>query len=222
MDFWILQVYYPRILDLMTQAPMQAKNSVVTDNGVRKPLYVKIGKRIRQARLMAGETNSRDLSIRLGWSGGRLHNYETGVSTPGVDGTLQFCDAVKVDPGWITYGTGAPRSAEIHSARYRNFIDALDDAEKKGCLEEYLLAIKLPLERMQKFRNKPYTRIPDVMARRCEKYFGHHRGWIDESHGDGEFRPYLAEDLQELLVLYARMTPKEKKKFHAMGQLLLD
>jgi hypothetical protein len=110
----------------------------------------------------------------------------------------------------------------LHSARYRHFIDALDDAEKEGYLEEYLAAIKLPLERMQKFRNNPYTRIPDVMARRCEKYFGHRRGWIDESPGDGEMRPNLTVDVQELLVLYASLTAKDKKKFHAMGQLLLS
>ncbi|MGD8421951.1 MAG: helix-turn-helix transcriptional regulator, partial [Gammaproteobacteria bacterium] len=58
----------------------------------RNPLYLKIGKRIRQARLMAKETNSRELSQRLGWSAGRIHNYETGLSTPGVDETLQFCE----------------------------------------------------------------------------------------------------------------------------------
>jgi hypothetical protein len=55
---------------------------------LRNPLYQKIGKRIRQARLMARETNSRALSIRLGWSGGRIHNYESGLSTPRVDETL--------------------------------------------------------------------------------------------------------------------------------------
>ena len=72
----------------------------------RNPLYVKIGKRIRQARLMARESNSRELSLRLGWSAGRIHNYETGISTPGVDETLQFCTALNIDPGWLTYGIG--------------------------------------------------------------------------------------------------------------------
>ena len=61
----------------------------------RNPLYVKIGKRIRQARLMAKESNSRALSIRLGWSGGRINNFETGISTPGVEETLLFCDATE-------------------------------------------------------------------------------------------------------------------------------
>ena len=108
----------------MKNMKLQAINS----KPVRNPLYQKIGKRIRQARLMARESNSRELSIRLGWSGGRINNYESGISTPGVEETLQFCAALNVDPGWITYGIGAPRPAELHSVRYRKFIEALDDA----------------------------------------------------------------------------------------------
>jgi transcriptional regulator with XRE-family HTH domain len=195
--------------------------SIKTNPG-RNPLYVKIGKRIRQARLMACESNSRDLSNRLGWSGGRIHNYETGLSTPGVDETLQFCAAVGVDPCWITYGVGAPRPTAMHSTRYRKFIGALDAAEKQGDLEQYLVAIKLPFERMQKFRNNPFTKIADVIARRCEKYLGQRRGWIDEPSINSEIQPYLSEDIQELLVLYASLTPKNKEKFYAMGQLLLN
>ena len=201
---------------------MTGKKSTTSKGAERNPLYVKIGKRIRQARLMARETNSRDLSLRLGWSGGRLHNYETGLSTPGVDETLQFCDAVKVDPSWITYGVGAPRPAELHSARYRNFIDALDQAERDGDLEAYLEAIRLPIERMHKFRANPYSKIPDVMARRCEKYLGKRRGWIDdESHTSGYYA-YLSEDSQALLSLYARLGPEDKRRFRAMGELLLS
>ena len=201
---------------------MTGKKSQTKNGSPRNPLYVKIGKRIRQARLMARESNSRDLSIRLGWSAGRLHNYETGRSTPGVDETLQFCDLVKIDPSWITYGTGAPRPAELHSARYRNFIDALDQAERDGTLEDYLKAIRLPIERMHKFRSNPYSKIPDVMARRCEKYLGKRRGWIDEeAHASGHYA-YLSEDAQALLSVYAKLDPDEKRKFRAMGELLLS
>jgi transcriptional regulator with XRE-family HTH domain len=201
---------------------MKANNSGTGDDHARKSLYIKIGKRIRQARLMAHESNSRDLSLRLGWSAGRLHNYETGLSTPGVDETLQFCAAVKVDPSWITYGVGAPRSAELHSARYRNFIDALDEVEKQGDLEEYLAALKLPIERMRKFRKNPYSKIPDLMARRCEKYFGHQRGWIDEAHAGIDIQSAADDELQALLVLYAKLNPANRKKLLAMGRLLLD
>jgi hypothetical protein len=188
----------------------------------RNPLYLKIGKRIRQARLMARETNSRALSTRLDWRGGRIHNYESGLSTPGVDETLLFCAAVGVDPSWITYGVGAPRPAELHSARYRKFIDALDEAERQGNLEEYLAVIKLPIERMQKFRNSPYAKIPDLMARRCEKYLGQHRGWIDEATVGPNTHPDLPEHVQKLFELYEKLSPENKKKLYAMGELLLS
>ena len=198
------------------------KLHAISNKPERNLLYQKIGKRIRQARLMARESNSRDLSIRLGWSAGRIHNYESGISTPGVDETLQFCAALKVDPGWITYGIGAPRPAELHSVRYRKFIEALDDAEKKGILPDYLAAIKLSPERMLKFRNKPYTKIPDIMARRCEKYLDRHRGWIDEIADSAESQADLSGEMCELLALYARLSPEDKKKFYAIGELLVS
>jgi len=197
------------------------KLKAVSSKPERNPLYQKIGKRIRQARLMAKESNSRDLSIRLGWSAGRINNYESGLSTPGVDETLQFCAALKVDPGWITYGIGSPRPAELHSIRYRKFIDALDDAEKKGNLPDYLAAIKLSSERMQKFRRKPYTKIPDVMARRCEKYLGRQRGWIDEDPGVLALPADLSEEMRDLLALYSRLTPEDKKKLYSIGEVLV-
>lgn len=196
------------------------KLRVLGNKPERNPLYQKIGKRIRQARLMAKESNSRDLSIRLGWSAGRIHNYESGISTPGVDETLQFCAALNVDPGWITYGIGAPRPAELHTVRYRKFIEALDDAEQKGSLPDYLAAIKLSPERMRKFRNKPYTRIPDLMARRCEKYLGRRRGWIDEPADGVTAQADLSEEMRDLLALYARLTPADRQKFYAIGELL--
>ena len=152
---------------------------------------------------------------------GRIHNYETGLSTPGVDETLQFCQAVGVDPSWITYGVGAPRPAELHSVRYRKFIDVLDQAEKQGNLEVYLAAIKLPLERMRKFRNHPYSKIPDVMARRCEKFLGQRRGWIDEAI-NSQTHHNMTEEIQNLLFLYAKLSSQAKKQLYAIGKLLLD
>lgn len=198
------------------------KLSLVKDNSRRNPHYVKIGKRIHQARMMAKESNSRALSVRLGWSAGRIHNYEIGLSTPGVDETLQFCEALRIDPGWLTYGIGAPRSADIHSNRYHKFIDALDQAEQEGVLDKYLAALKLPVERMSKFRNSPQSKIPDVMARRCEKFLGMHRGWIDEAIINPESQLHLPSEVQNLLNLYQRLSAENKKKFYAIGELLLS
>ena len=202
---------------------MQVKKSTLAAvKPGRNPLYLKIGKRIRQARLMAKETNSRELSQRLGWSAGRIHNYESGLSTPGVDETLQFCEALKVDPAWLTYGIGAPRAAELHSDRYRKFIDTLDQAERDGRLPEYLEAIKISFERMQQFRNNPYLNIPNVLARRCEKHLGQRRGWLDESVVGTLPGNHPVGDMQELLTLYHQLGPGDRKKLLALGRVLLD
>ena len=197
------------------------KLSLVKSNSRRNPQYVKIGKRIHQARMMAKESNSRALSLRLGWSAGRIHNYEIGLSTPGVDETLQFCEALRIDPGWLTYGIGTPRSADVHSGRYRKFINALDKAEQEGVLDKYLATMKLSVERMTKFRNNPHSKIPDVMARRCEKYLGMHRGWIDESVVNSENLSHLPADIQDLLSLYQKLSAENKSKFYSIGELLL-
>lgn len=199
-----------------------AKTLPIKNKIERNPAYLKIGKRIRQARTMAGETNSRELGLRLGWSAGRIHNYESGLSTPGIEETLQFSEALKVNPAWVTYGIGDPRPTDPQPSRYRKFMQTLDDAEKEGVLQEYLTAIKLPNERMQKFRSKPHAKIPDVMARRCEKYLQQHRGWIDEPVDEPGSPVYLTGDIQELLALYARLKSEDRRKFIAIGQLLAE
>ena len=200
---------------------MSRSNAAGIKSG-RNPLYLKIGKRIRQARLMAHETNSRDLSLRLGWSAGRIHNYETGLSTPGIEETLQLGEALRVDPVWITYGIGAPRPAALHSDRYRRFISVIDEAEKAGSLPELLDALRLPLERLRKIRKNPYSKIPNLMARRCEKYLGRRRGWIDEPLQPAAEQPALAPDVEQLLELYARLSAADKEKLQAIGKLLLE
>jgi hypothetical protein len=75
---------------------------------------------------------------------------------------------------------------------------------------------------MRKFRKNPYSKIPDLMARRVEKYFGHQRGWIDETHTGIDIQSLADEDLQALMVLYAKLNPANRKKLLAMGNLLLD
>ncbi len=187
----------------------------------RNPLYVKIGKRIRQARLMAKETNSRTLSRRLEWSEGRINNFETGISTPGVEETLQFCEAVGADPCWITYGVGSPRASSVQTTRYRNLMAIFDEAESAGELLEVLEAMKFTLERLASFRANPFKTIPDRLARKCEKHLGKPKGWMDESHiGKGLYEP-LPTDMRELLTIYSRLNEEDRRKLFAMSKVFL-
>lgn len=187
----------------------------------RNPLYIKIGKRIRQARLMAKESNSRALSERLGWSGGRINNFETGASTPGIEETLQLCEVLSVDPCWLTYGVGSPRVASLQNTRYRNLMAVVDDTEQKGELPELLEGIRLTIEQLVKYRANPFKPITDQLARRCERHLQQPKGWLDESH----IRDYcvpLPEDMRNLLALYSKLSESDRKKFYAMGELLLS
>ncbi|MES9822124.1 MAG: helix-turn-helix transcriptional regulator [Candidatus Thiodiazotropha sp.] len=187
----------------------------------RNPLYVKIGKRIRQARLMAKESNSRILSERLGWSGGRLNNFETGASTPGVEETLQYCEAVGADPCWITYGVGSPRASTLQSTRYRNLMAVVDKAESAGNLLELLEGIQVTVDGLDKLRANPFKEIPDRLARRCEKHLQLRKGWFDESHIEHGFCQPLPDDMRQLLTLYTKLSANDRRKLYAMGALLL-
>ncbi len=190
-------------------------------NTDRNPLYVKIGKRIRQARLMAKESNSRALSERLGWSGGRINNFETGASTPGVEETLQLCEVLGVDPCWVTYGVGSPRASSLQSTRYRNFMSMLDDAEQAGELPGLLEGIQLTVEQMEKYRASPFKPISDRLARRCERYRQLPKGWLDESRIEQGFCVPLPEDMRRLLDVYTKLSDADKQKLYAMSEVLL-
>ncbi len=199
----------------MPKAPPPSKQK-------RNPVYEKIGKRIRQARIMAKETNSRALSERLGWSAGRINNFETGISTPGVEETLQYCEAVGTDPCWLTYGVGSPRASTLKTTRHRNLMTIIDDAERDGRLSATLDAIQLTPERLAKHRDNPFKEIPDRLARRCERFLNRRRGWMDESHVEDSSYAALPGDMRELLAVYAKLTDADKQKLHAMSKLLLD
>ena len=198
----------------MTKKPLKKKPAA-------NPLYVKIGKRIRQARVMAKESNSRALSLRLGWSGGRLNNFETGLSTPGIEETLRFCQEVNAEPAWITYGVGSPQSSALQATRYKNLMSAIDTVETGDELAAFLGAVKLSMAGLEKLRANPFSKISNVMARRCEKYFGKPRGWLDEIPIESGYCEPLPPDMRELLEIYALLRDDDRRKLLVIGQVLL-
>jgi transcriptional regulator with XRE-family HTH domain len=184
------------------------------------PTYVKIGKRIRQARLMAKETNSRELSLRLGWSAGRINNFELGISTPGPDETETLCQVLKAEPAWITYGVGSPRASAAQSTRYCNFMAAIGEVETEADLPSLLESVKLTVERLEKLRANPFKKIPDVMARRCEKYLNKPRGWLDETRIEDTYCEPLPQDMRDLLHIYVKLSGEDKGKLYEMAKVL--
>ncbi|OGT89742.1 MAG: hypothetical protein A2286_02505 [Gammaproteobacteria bacterium RIFOXYA12_FULL_61_12] len=183
---------------------------------LRNPLYIKIGKRIHQARLMARETNSRALSERMGWSGGRINNFETGISTPGVEETLQLCEALRVDPCWITYGVGSPCPALQQEIRHRNLMTVVDEAESAGYLPALLAATGLTVERLEKLRASPFKQVPDRLARDCEKYLHKPKNWLDQPKEEP-----LSPEAMDLLEVFGRLSSGDRGKLRAMAGILL-
>ncbi|QFY88490.2 helix-turn-helix transcriptional regulator [Magnetovirga frankeli] len=187
----------------------------------RNPHYVKIGQRIRQARLMAKESNSRALSERLGWSGGRINNFETGTSTPGIEETLQLCAVLGVEPCWLTYGVGAPRAADRQAVRHRNLVALLDQAEQAARLPELLEHIGLSPQQAEKHRANAFKPIPDSLARRCEAHLKQPKGWFDRSRS----RPSLdatGDEESEWFSLYASLSANDRRRLLAIARLVFD
>jgi transcriptional regulator with XRE-family HTH domain len=184
------------------------------------PTYVKIGKRIRQARMMSKETNSRELSLRLGWSAGRINNFELGISTPGPDETDILCKELKAEPAWITYGVGSPRASAFYTTRYCNLMVAIEEAEANAELPALLESLKLTVERLENLRANPLKKIPDVMARRCEKHLNKPRGWLDETRIEDAYCEPLPQDMRDLLHIYVKLTDKDKAKLYEMAKIL--
>jgi transcriptional regulator with XRE-family HTH domain len=206
---------------------MQKKSPNSPDNGGQKKsakpnqTYVKIGKRIRQARLMAKETNSRALSQRLGWSGGRINNFELGISTPGPDETLMLGEILKVEPAWITYGVGSPRATALYTTRYCNFMAVVDEIAAAGELPDFLNALKLTGERLEKLQANPLKKIPDDMVRRCERYLKKPRGWFDETRIENTFCEPLPQDIRDLLHTYMKLSDSDKARLYEIAKVLL-
>ena len=140
-----MQEANPNFLDFLATMPRMRKKSPSQQSkpnqSALNPTYLKIGKRIRQARQMAKETNSRELSLRLGWSAGRINNFEVGISTPGPDETEILCRALRAEPAWITYGVGSPRAEDFNVVRHRNLMAAIGEAEASGELPALLEAL---------------------------------------------------------------------------------
>lgn len=187
----------------------------------KNPIYVKIGKRIRQLRQMAGETNSRELSLRLGWSAGRINNFELGLSTPGPEETIQLCQVLNGEPAWVTYGIGSPRPTAQVSTRYCNFMAAVEEIEEQAGLPDFLDALKTSPDRLDTLRANPLKKIPDVMARRCEKYLDKPRGWLDEKSVEATYCEPLPQEMRDLLQIYIKMSEPDQRKFHKMGLVML-
>ena len=66
-------------------------------------------------------------------------------------------------------------------------------------------------------RGNPLKKIPDVMARRLEKYLSKPLGWLDESKIEDTYCEPLPQDMRDLLHLYVKLSDIDKSKLYEIG-----
>jgi hypothetical protein len=97
----------------------------------------------------------------------------------------------------------------------------IEEAEIAAEVLQMLQALKLTVERLEKIRANQHKRIPDVMARRCEKYLKKPRGWLDDNRVEKRYCEPMSPDLRNLVDIYVRLSEKDRAKLYKMGCILL-
>jgi transcriptional regulator with XRE-family HTH domain len=179
----------------------------------KDPTAIAIGKRIRQARKMAGFNTAADLNQRFpDWSSSRLGNYESGQSIPSPDIVMEIAQETDTSPCWIMFGLGPIRSAQrdLQAVRHQNFLYLFNDKSNR---EKSQLAklLNLSADQMEKHLDNPFKKIPDRLARKAERIAEKVRGWLDEQHvvSDG-ISSAFPDDMRELMEIYSEMQSEKR------------
>jgi transcriptional regulator with XRE-family HTH domain len=179
----------------------------------KDPTAIAIGKRIRQARKMAGFNTAADLNQRFpDWSSSRLGNYESGQSIPSPDIVMEIAQETDTSPCWIMFGLGPIRSAQrdLQAVRHQNFLYLFNDKSNR---EKSQLAklLNISADQMEKYLNNPFKKIPDRLARKAERVSEKVRGWLDEQHviSDG-ISSAFPDDMRELMEIYSEMQSEKR------------
>jgi len=188
----------------------------------KDPTAIKIGKRIAQARKMAGFSTAREFRQQLGdWPQNRLSWLEAGYSMPHPDDVQLMARVTGASPCWIMFGLGPIRSAErdLQAVRHQNLVYLQRQWNQHP--DELLSALELSAEQFAQHLENPFKRVSDRLARRLEKATGRAARWLDEQHieSDGLCASF-PDDLRELMTIYSEMDRSGRKLLIAMAATL--
>jgi len=193
----------------------------------KDPTAVKIGKRIQQARKMAGFKAARDINIELekqGWSSSRLGNYESGISIPGPDEVRLLAELTDTSECWIYFGVGPIRSRarDIQAVRYQNLATVVKNmASDPAAFEHFLEKSRSTEESLNQRLMNPLKKIGDRLARSFERALGKPNGWFDEQHVDNDaVCSRFPDDLRELMAIYSEQDNKGRNLLLDMARTL--
>ncbi|MET0060801.1 MAG: DNA-binding protein [Candidatus Thiodiazotropha endolucinida] len=190
----------------------------------KDPVAVKIGKRIAQARKMAGFKTAKAFRQQLPkWPENRLSWYEAGYSMP-HPGHLEIIARITgTSACWIMFGLGPIRSGErdLQAVRHQNLVYLFREAEagKAEAVSGFLLDIKLEAKQLASHIDNPFKHIGERLARRIERACDKPGKWLDEQHIESDgLCVSFPDDLRELMTLYSEMDAKGRKLLIELAQ----
>jgi transcriptional regulator with XRE-family HTH domain len=192
----------------------------------KDPVAVKIGKRIAQARKMAGFKTAKAFREKLPkWPENRLSWYEAGYSMPHPTHVEIMAKATGTSACWVMFGLGPIRSGErdLQAVRHQNLVYLFRQAQEgtTESISEFLLGIKLEAKQLANYIDNPFKHIGERFARNIEKASDKPRRWLDEQHieSDGLCGSF-PDDLRELMTIYSEMDDKGRQVLIAMAQAM--
>jgi len=188
----------------------------------KDPVALRIGKRIAQARKMAGFGSARAFREKLpGWPHNRLSWYEAGYSMPHPRDVEHIAALTGASPCWIMFGLGPIRSAQrdLQAVRHQNLVflhqqHASQDGTLAGAFGDGALAARL---------DNPFLRIGERLARRLEQMADKPPKWLDEQHVESDgLCASFPDDLRELMTLYSEMDPQRRELLIKLARTVAD
>jgi len=203
------------------------KKSCATSRS-KDPIAIKVGKRIAQARKMAGFKTAREFRLCLPtWPENRLSWYEAGYSMPHPRDVETIAALTGTSACWIQFGLGPIRSGErdLQAVRHQNLVYLYRAAEAASAdaKRDFVAGSGIAASQLAELVDNPFKHIGVRLARRIEKAGGRPRCWLDEQHveSDGLCRSF-PDDLRELMTIYSEMGAKGQQMLLALARTMVD
>ncbi len=201
-------------------------NLTSSSGRTKDPIAIGIGKRIAQARKMAGFKTAREFRKHLPkWPENRLSWYEAGYSMPHPGDVMIIASSTGTSACWIMFGLGPIRSGErdLQAVRYQNLTYLYRQANETSATRSraFLTVTKLGPEQLTAHLDNPFQRIGERLARRIEKAGDKPRHWLDEQHVESDgLCASFPDELRELMTIYSDMDDKNRTTLLEMARVL--
>lgn len=190
----------------------------------KDPVAIKIGKRIAQARKMAGFRTAQDFRRKLPrWPQNRLSWYEAGYSMPHPRDVETIAALTGTSACWILFGLGPIRSGQrdLQAVRHQNLVYLFNTSRADGCEALFASMVQLDDAQLAEHVDNPFRKIGDRLARRIEKAGVRPRNWLDEQHVESDgLCSSFPDDLRELMTLYSEFDAGRQRLLLALARTI--